>query len=117
VAVAVAGAIGALARYGIGTAVGRRSFPWATLGINVVGAFLLGFVLAYSNARGWSSTVTTAIAVGFLGTFTTFSTFAFEGFTLFRTERAGEALAYLVGSVVIAVLAAWGGFHIGTTVA
>jgi len=49
--VAVAGALGALARYGIGTAVGARDFPWATLSINLAGAFALGFVLGPSPRR------------------------------------------------------------------
>ena len=60
--VGIAGAFGALARYGIGLAVGSRPFPWATLGINLSGSFLLGFVLAFGIERGWSETTTVPLA-------------------------------------------------------
>jgi CrcB protein len=113
--VAVAGAVGALVRYGIGTAVGMRSFPWATLGINVAGSFLLGFVLGGPGDGRWSSTTTTAVAVGFLGAFTTFSTFAFEGTALVRDDRTGVAALYVASSVVLGLLAAAAGFVTGRT--
>jgi hypothetical protein len=73
--VAIASAVGALARYAIGRAVGVRSFPWATLGINLTGSFLLGLVLALGVQRDWPDTTTIPLAVGFLGAYTTFSTF------------------------------------------
>ncbi len=80
--IALAGAAGALARYGIGQAVGPRTFPWATLAINVAGALALGFVLAGPIAARWPADITAAITVGFLGAFTTFSTFAYEATAL-----------------------------------
>ena len=58
VLIGLAGAAGALSRYGIGQAIGPRSFPWATLGINVVGAFVLGVVLGGPGVDRWSTTVT-----------------------------------------------------------
>lgn len=115
--VAAAGAVGALARYGLVTLVGRRSFPWATLGVNVSGAFLLGLVLAAAEARGWSQEVTAPLAVGFLGAYTTFSTFAYEGVTLGRADRLAAATAYLVVSVVVGVAAAWAGHRAGSALA
>ena len=108
--VGVAGALGALARYGIGTAIGVRSFPWATLGINVLGSFLLGVVLGGPATGRWSATATTAVAVGFLGAFTTFSTFAFEATALVRDERAGTALAYVASSLAFGLAASVLGF-------
>lgn len=104
--VAVAGAVGALSRYGIGVAVGVRSFPWATLGINLTGSFLLGLVLTAGTERGWPETTTVPIAIGFLGAYTTFSTFSFETYTLLRTDRAGTAAIYMGLSVVGGVIAA-----------
>ena len=98
--VAVAGAIGAVVRYRIGVAVGVRSFPWATLGINVSGCWVLAFVLAGPGASRWSVTTTTAIAVGLLGAYTTFSTFGYETFTLLRTHRTGDAISYMFLSLV-----------------
>ena len=105
VLVAVAGALGALSRYGIGQAVGTMTFPWATLGINVVGCAALGFVLG-GPGRDWSPDVTTAIAAGFLGAFTTFSTFGFETTALVRDGRAAAAALYVVASVGLGLAAA-----------
>jgi CrcB protein len=108
--VGAAGAVGALTRYWIGTAVGVRSFPWATLAINVVGSFLLGVVLGGPGASRWSTTATTAVAVGFLGAFTTFSTFAFEATALVRDDRAGTAFAYVAASLGLGLAASALGF-------
>ncbi|MBK5223317.1 MAG: CrcB family protein [Acidimicrobiia bacterium] len=92
VLVAVAGAVGAVVRYRIGLAVGVRSFPWATLGVNISGSFLLALVLTGPAATRWSTPTTTAVAVGFIGAYTTFSTFGYETITL-RADRAAEAAA------------------------
>src|SRR5688500_1374309 len=91
VVVALAGAAGALARYAIGLAVGPQSFPWATLGINVSGSFALGVGLTVAASHGWSPELVAAVAVGFLGAYTTFSTFAFESFDLAHTGRVVTA--------------------------
>ena len=85
--VAIAGAAGAVLRYRIGVAVGVRTFPWATLGINLVGCFLLAALLAGPVQSRWGATATTAIGIGLLGSFTTFSTFGYETLTLLRTGR------------------------------
>jgi CrcB protein len=110
---ALAGALGVLSRYGLSQAVGVRSFPWATLGINVVGSLLLGFVLAGPVAASWPGNVTTAISVGFLGAFTTYSTFAFETTTLLREDRPGTAFAYVAASLAIGLGASAVGYVIG----
>lgn len=117
VLVGIAGAAGALARYGIGLAVGGRSFPWSTLGINLSGSFVLGFVLAFGLERGWSETTTVPLAIGFLGAYTTFSTFSYETFTLARTDRAMLAAVYVAVSVVGGVLAAFVGYTLARRVA
>lgn len=111
--VGVAGALGALTRYWIGIAIGARAFPWATLTINVVGSFALGFVLAGPGATRWSTTVTTAVAVGFLGAFTTFSTFAFETTTMMRSQRTVASVAYVVASVALSLGASAAGYLVG----
>lgn len=108
--VGLAGAAGALSRYGIGAAVGVRSFPWATLSINVVGSYLLGLVLVFGTERGWPETTTLPLAVGFLGAFTTFSTFSYETYTLARTDRATTAAVYVAVSLVGGLLAAACGY-------
>ncbi len=111
--VGVAGALGAMSRYLIGLAVGTQRFPWATLGINVTGSFILAVIVTVATERRWSLEVSTAITVGFLGAYTTFSTFAWESFVMARTDRAGAATAYVVASVTLGLLAAWSGYAVG----
>lgn len=108
--VAIGGALGAMARYGIGRAVGPRSFPWATLAINVTGSFALTLLLAVALDREWPEATTLAVGTGFLGAYTTFSTFSSESLTLLRAERVGAALAYVAASVGAGLLAAWVGY-------
>jgi len=115
--VAIAGAVGAVLRFRIGLAVGVRSFPWATLGINVTGCLVLAFVIAGPGATRWSTTTTTAVAVGLLGAYTTFSTFGYETFTLVRTHRAGEAAAYVALSLAGGFAATVLGYAAGRAVA
>ena len=108
--VGLAGALGALVRYWIGLAVGPVTFPWPTFVINLTGAFLLGVVLTVGPARHWPLDLSAPIAVGFLGAYTTFSTFAWETSILGRVEHRWVAAgAYVVASVVLGVLAAWAG--------
>lgn len=106
VLVALAGAAGALSRWGIGSAIGVRSFPWATLGINVAGSFALGLLLRTADLRGWPDTTVVPIAVGFLGAFTTFSTFSVEAYALVRDDRPGAAAAYVAAAVALGLLGA-----------
>lgn len=74
-------------------AVGVQTFPWATLGINVSGSFLLAFVLTGPGVSLWSTVTSTAIAVGFLGAYTTFSTFGYEThLDEGRADRRGRGL-------------------------
>lgn len=97
--VGVAGAAGALCRYGIGLAAGPQFFPWPTLGINLAGCFVLAFLLQHGTGR-WPVDFQIAVAVGFLGAFTTFSTFGYETLVLLREGRGGRAALYVVASVV-----------------
>ena len=79
----------------------------------MLGSFLLGVVLAGPGAGRWSTTATTAVAVGFLGAFTTFSTFAFEATALVRDERAATAFAYVAASLILGLAASALGFVLG----
>lgn len=112
--VGVAGATGAISRYAIGLAIGPRQFPFATLLINVTGSFLLGLVLTLGLQDRLSPQTTTALAVGFLGAYTTYSTFAYETFTLGRTDRVWAAALYVGLSVAAGVAAASLGYRVGS---
>ena len=110
--IGVAGAAGALSRYAIASAVGVRSFPWPTLAINVVGSFLLGLLLE-AGRPSLSEDAVVILGVGFLGAFTTFSTFGYESISLVRDGRAGAAAAYVLLSVVVGLGAAAVGIRVG----
>jgi fluoride exporter len=117
VAIALAGAVGAVLRWRIGVAIGLRGFPWATLLVNVTGCFLLALVLAGPAAGRWSPTVTAAVGIGLLGSFTTFSTFGWETFTLLRTDDVGRAAAYVSLSLVGGAAATALGWALGRQLA
>ena len=110
--IAIAGAAGAVARYGVGSAIGARTFPWGTLSINVAGSFLLGLLLEVGPGR-MSDDLRVALGVGFLGAFTTFSTFGYETVALLRDGRPAPAVAYVLVSVVGGVAAAAAGYRVG----
>ena len=114
--VALAGAAGALARYGIGLAVGMRSFPWGTLAINLTGSFILAGLLTAATLHSWSPDAVTPIAVGFLGAYTTFSTFSYETWTMLRTDRVATAGIYVGVSVIGGLCAAGAGYAVGRAV-
>jgi CrcB protein len=103
VAVAVAGAVGALARYGLEGLVSRRSpgaFPWGTFAVNVSGAFLLGLVFTVMTEQlSVASWVRGAITIGLLGAYTTFSTLSFETYRLLEDGAVGIAAANAFGSL------------------
>jgi CrcB protein len=114
--VGVAGALGAVTRYAIGLAIGPERFPWVTLAINVTGSFALTFLITFAAERYLSTSLVTAIAVGFLGAYTTFSTFSHETFVLAHTGRGGTAAIYVVVSVLGGLAAAWGGYELARAV-
>jgi CrcB protein len=107
--------IGVLARYGIGTAVHSDQLPWTTVVINVVGSFLLGFLLPV--ASDWSDPVRNGLSIGLLGGFTTFSTFSVEVFYDAHSGDSGFALLYLAASVIGGIAAAGLGYYAGRAVA
>jgi len=119
-AVAVAGAIGALARWGIGAWFGHRfpSFPWGTMVINISGSFILGVMFAVLVERNIGSPMLrVALMTGLLGAYTTFSTFSLETFRLFEDGATGSALANIGLSVALGLLAVWLGVAAGRAVA
>jgi CrcB protein len=112
-AVAVGGALGAMLRYYLsGSALGRMAapFPTATLVINVTGSFLLGLFLTLAAERVQIAPhVRLAFAVGFVGAYTTFSTFEWETAKLIETNDWARALLYVGLSCVLGLAAVWAG--------
>jgi fluoride exporter len=116
--VALAGGLGAAARYvvdGLVTDRSRARMPVATLTVNVTGSFLLGVVTEWGRAGG-SAAVVTVLGVGLLGGFTTFSTASVELVGLVRSERPGAALALAVSMLVLSLSAAVVGILLMRTV-
>lgn len=112
--IGVFGAAGALTRLGISNAIDARTFPWATLLINITGSFALGLLLTWGATR-LSHDVGSALAIGFLGAYTTYSTFAVDVTILGDDGRVTAAGIYLAATVVLGIVAAAAGVALGRT--
>jgi CrcB protein len=112
-AIGLAGAFGAVLRYGCvrGVALLGCAFPWGTLLVNCVGAFLAGLCFILAKER-WDTFWVTVCFVGFLGAFTTFSTFALESVRLGMEGQVVKAMGNVLLQNVSGLLAAWGGMVI-----
>lgn len=113
--IAVGGALGAMARYGLGTWVQERAgfgFPWGTLAVNVLGCLLIGFAVRYLETVRVSDELRAFIGIGVLGAFTTFSTFSYETVALLEEGAWGKAALYSLGSVVLGIGAVYVGLHL-----
>jgi CrcB protein len=111
--IALGGALGTLARYGLSGVVQKwlgSGFPWGTAAVNILGSFLFGTLWAFAMGRGnIDADIRSMLFVGFLGAFTTFSTFISE------TGQLLEASQMLMGmgNVMFQLLAGTGMFFIG----
>ena len=115
-AVAAGGALGALGREFVADVMGRTAFDilWATFIVNVVGSFILGYVVARHAGRSRSSPfLIPFVGVGVLGAFTTFSLFSVEVFELARGGNWLSALAYPLLSIGVGFVAALLGVRLG----
>ncbi|GGK46851.1 hypothetical protein Ppa06_03280 [Planomonospora parontospora subsp. parontospora] len=110
-AVACGGALGALARHGLGAALPTApgGFPWTTLAVNVLGCLLIGALVVVLVALEPHPLAGSFLSTGVLGGFTTFSSFAVDVEELVRLGRPATALSYLVATPVLAVSAALAG--------
>ena len=117
VAIAAGGAIGALLRYWVSIGVHRfagGAFPYGTLTVNVAGSLVMGILYVLLIERMdvdpvWRG----ALLIGLLGSFTTFSTFSVETLNLVESGEQMKAMANVVASVVLCVVAAWVGMVAG----
>lgn len=119
IAVAFGGALGAVARYGATEwirGLAGDAFPWGTIAVNVVGSFALGFLLVVLQSMAPSNQVRAFLAVGLLGSFTTFSTFSYEAVELMRVGAVWRAGGYAAGSLAVGIAAVLLGGALGTVV-
>ena len=108
-AIAVGGALGAVARYKAGywlSQVLGHGFPWGTLAVNIIGSFLMGLLVEGAAVR-WhlDGNLKALLMTGLLGGFTTFSTFSLDVVTLLQRDQILLAGVYLLGSVIVSILA------------
>lgn len=106
-AVGVAGFVGAITRVLVATLFGRLNirFPLGTMFINISGSLFLGWFLTYVGTRQVSDTTRLAIGAGFVGAYTTFSTFMYESSRLTDEGAGMEAIINLLGSLILGILA------------
>ena len=116
--IAVGGALGALARYGLDEWIGRRTgaFPWGILVVNVTGAFLIGVAVEALEQRFEEGWVRAAVVTGFLGAYTTFSTLSLDTYRLLDRGDLGQALLNSVGSLALGLVAVWVGLRVGRVI-
>ncbi|MCB2188987.1 MAG: fluoride efflux transporter CrcB [Deltaproteobacteria bacterium] len=111
---ALAGGLGALARYGLGGLVQRLlpgGFPWGTAGVNLLGSFLFGLIWSLAAERAAiSAELRLIVLTGFMGAFTTFSTFMFETSELLRTGQWLWAFCNVAGQCLLGLAAVFAGW-------
>jgi fluoride exporter len=111
VAIGIAGSLGALARYGLDGVVSRRfpsSFPWGTFVVNMSGAFVLGFLMTLMTEQLTTATwARSALTIGLLGAYTTFSTLSYETYRLMEDGALGLAAANMLGSATFGLVAVY----------
>jgi CrcB protein len=117
--VGAGGFIGSVARYLTVISVDRRlstQFPYGTLTVNLVGSFILGFLMAIFIKKTGLHEWRLFLSTGFCGGFTTFSAFTAENMNLLEQKIPGTALIYIASSVIGGLLAVWTGFVLARSI-
>ena len=115
----VGGALGALSRWGLYYWMDAKwgvnsHFPWGILLVNVLGCFLFGWLFTLFEQKEWfSDAIQLAVFTGFLGSFTTFSTFGWNTLELLRIGQPMMAFGNIAASVILGLVAVWAGFSLG----
>lgn len=113
--IGLGGFLGAIARYGTSGLVHqilrKPWFPYGTLAVNLLGCLLIGFLTELAAQRHlFTPEVRLLVLIGFLGSFTTFSTFGYESFNLLRDGEFGTALINVAANVLFGLIAVWLGY-------
>jgi len=114
-AVALGGSIGAVLRYLIFLLNEKSqspSFPWATLAVNLIGSFLIGLLWGIFDKYYLSPGIRLFIFVGILGSFTTFSTFAFDVFSMSKDGSFRNMILYISATNIFGIALAFGGYYL-----
>ena len=115
--IAIGGALGSIARYWVGSSIASRMgirFPYGTLIVNITACVVIGFSMTYVGSRAelnpaWRFLV----LMGFIGAYSTFSTFEWETLSTLRAGALGIAALYAIGSFVLGLAAVWCGAVLG----
>jgi len=115
--IAIGGALGSIARFWVGSSVAGRMgirFPYGTLIVNLTACVIIGFSMTYLGRRAELSPAWRfLIPIGFIGAYSTFSTYEWETLSNLRSGAFGIAALYAVGSFVLGLAAVWGGSALG----
>jgi fluoride exporter len=115
--VGIGGFFGSIARFVTSRSIDAKLnsiFPYGTFAVNIIGSFLVGFVIAWASKKiDGGENIRLLFATGFCGGFTTFSAFAFENLNLVQQRAPGTAILYISVSLIAGVLAAHAGMSLG----
>jgi CrcB protein len=112
--VGLGGGVGSILRFGLSRWITNGAMPWGTIVTNIVGSLVMGWVMAKTGPTEADHAQWQAfLALGFCGGFTTFSSFSWQTFEQLRHGQVGLALAHVLLSVSLCLLAVWGGWKLG----
>lgn len=89
-----------------------HSISFGTLFVNVLGSFMLGFLFSYAHHKGLSPVIKSFVSIGFLGAFTTFSTFSYENLLLLQSGNYLNFALNILLNIILCLIAVWLGFII-----
>jgi len=119
IAVAIGGAAGAVMRWLMASGIQKMAggaFPWGTFAVNAIGSFLLGFLFVWLIERSTASELLRlALTVGFLGAFTTFSTYSLESIRLLEEGALALAFGNVIGQLIVCLTLTWLGIQLART--
>jgi CrcB protein len=115
--VGIGGAIGSMLRYGSAILIGSKTFPLATLLINIAGSFIIGIVIGLSlRNESFSNNWKTFLATGICGGFTTFSAFSLENMQLLESGKYFLCGLYIITSIILGIIGALIGYKLMTDI-